>query len=150
PYPAVRGDARRGHRRRRRPHLHPGARARAGGRRAAGERSVMRSTAIERTEPPPSSRHRLEAVRELPSSEAASPNRGRKRPLFDGPIVRRAIVDSFRKLDPRHQIRNPVMFVVEVGSAFTTVLFLQSITGHGEASPGFILSISLSLWFTVL
>ena len=33
-------------------------------------------------------------------------------PLFDPPIVRRAIVDSFRKLDPRHQVRNPVMFVV--------------------------------------
>ncbi|MDP9033789.1 MAG: hypothetical protein M3O50_03205, partial [Myxococcota bacterium] len=38
--------------------------------------------------------------------------RGQSRPLFDAPIVRRAIVDSFHKLDPRHQIRNPVMFVV--------------------------------------
>ena len=73
------------------------------------------------------------------------------RPLFEGAIVRRAIVDSFRKLDPTHMIRNPVMFVVEIGSAFTTVLFIHAaVTGHGEASPNFILGISLWLWFTVL
>jgi K+-transporting ATPase ATPase B chain len=69
---------------------------------------------------------------------------------LDGPIVKRAIVDSFRKLDPRHQARNPVMFVVEVGSVFTTGLFVQALGGHGEAGAGFILAISLWLWFTVL
>ena len=52
--------------------------------------------------------------------------RGQARPLFDPAIVRRAIVDSFRKLDPRHQVRNPVMFVVEVGSVLTTALFVQA------------------------
>jgi K+-transporting ATPase ATPase B chain len=73
------------------------------------------------------------------------------RPLFEATIVQRAIVDSFAKLDPRLMIKNPVMFVVEVGSAFTTVLFLHAaITGRGEASPGFILAVSLWLWFTVL
>ena len=46
------------------------------------------------------------------------------RTLFDLPIVRQAIIDSFTKLDPRHQMRNPVMFVVEVGSVLTTALFL--------------------------
>jgi K+-transporting ATPase ATPase B chain len=76
--------------------------------------------------------------------------RGQERPLFDGPIVRRAIVDSFRKLDPRHQARNPVMFVVEIGSIFTTGLWVQSLVGTGEARSGFILAISLWLWFTVL
>ncbi len=76
--------------------------------------------------------------------------RGAARPLFDGPIVRRAIVDSFTKLDPRHQARNPVMFVVEVGSLFTTALWIQALVGKGEARPGFILAISLWLWFTVL
>jgi K+-transporting ATPase ATPase B chain len=76
--------------------------------------------------------------------------RGESRPLFDGPIVRRAVVDSFRKLDPRHQARNPVMFVVEVGSIFTTGLWLQAAFGTGEARAGFILAISLWLWFTVL
>ena len=73
------------------------------------------------------------------------------RPLFERAIVVRAAVDAFRKLDPRRMIRNPVMFVVMVGSAFTTVLFFHAaVTGHGEAAPGFILAISLWLWFTVL
>ena len=73
-----------------------------------------------------------------------------QRKLFDGPIVKRAIVDSFRKLDPRHQLKNPVMFVVEVGSVFTTALFVQALAGTGEAPAGFILAVSLWLWFTVL
>ncbi|MCK6588438.1 MAG: potassium-transporting ATPase subunit KdpB, partial [Polyangiaceae bacterium] len=73
------------------------------------------------------------------------------RPLFEGPIVRRAIVDAFIKLDPRRMIRNPVMFVVEVGSAFTTVLFAHAAaTGRGEVPAGFILAVSLWLWFTVI
>lgn len=59
--------------------------------------------------------------------------------------------DAFRKLDPRWLIKNPVMFTVEIGSAFTTLLFLHSaFSGAGEASAGFILAISLWLWFTVL
>jgi K+-transporting ATPase ATPase B chain len=76
--------------------------------------------------------------------------RGHARPLFEAAIVRRAMVDSLRKLDPRHQIKNPVMFVVEVGSVFTSVLFVQALVGRGEAPPGFILAVSLWLWFTVL
>src|SRR5512144_1924273 len=70
--------------------------------------------------------------------------------LFDPQIVRRAIIDSLRKLDPRHQIKNPVMFVVEVGSVLTTLLFLQALVGYGEAPAGFILAVSLWLWFTVV
>jgi K+-transporting ATPase ATPase B chain len=76
--------------------------------------------------------------------------RGQARPLFEPAIVKRAVVDSFRKLDPRHQIRNPVMFVVEVGSLLTTGLVVQAIAGHGEAPTGFILAVTLWLWFTVL
>src|SRR2546428_681626 len=72
------------------------------------------------------------------------------RPLFDPAIVRRAIVRSFWKLDPRHQVKNPVMFVVEIGSVLTTGLFVQALVGQGEAPPGFILAVSLWLWFTVL
>src|SRR5499427_5536570 len=72
------------------------------------------------------------------------------RPLLDPEIVRSAIGASFRKLDPRHQVRNPVMFVVLVGSVLTTALWVQALGGHGEARPGFILAISLWLWFTVL
>src|SRR3989440_10540688 len=78
------------------------------------------------------------------------PTHVRARSLFDPSIMRRAIVDSFTKLDPRHQVRNPVMFVVEVGSVLTSALFLQALVGHGEAPAGFILAISLWLWFTVV
>jgi len=72
------------------------------------------------------------------------------RPLFDPPIVRQAMVESFRKLDPRHQLRNPVMFVVEVGSVLTSGLFIQALLGNGESPAGFILAISVWLWFTVV
>nr|MBP8950407.1 hypothetical protein [Promineifilum sp.] len=46
------------------------------------------------------------------------------RPLFDPPIVRRAVGDSFRKLAPRQQLKNPVMFVVAIGAVMTTVSLL--------------------------
>jgi potassium-transporting ATPase ATP-binding subunit len=75
---------------------------------------------------------------------------GKRRQLFDPQIVRQAMVESLRKLDPRHQIRNPVMFVVAVGSVLTTVLFFQALFGKGEAPVWFILAVSLWLWFTVL
>ena len=73
-----------------------------------------------------------------------------ERPLFDWPIVRRATVDAVRKLDPRHLLRNPVMFVVEVGAVLTTALWVVAATGHGEDRPGFVLAIALWLWVTVL
>ena len=72
------------------------------------------------------------------------------RPLWQSAIVARAATDAFRKLDPRHQVRNPVMFVVLVGSVLTSVLGFQALGGAGEASPGFILGVSAWLWFTVL
>ena len=74
----------------------------------------------------------------------------RARPLLGATIVRPAIVDSFRKLTPRRQVRNPVMFVVYVGSILTTLLFVQALTGRGEATAGFILAVAAWLWFTVL
>ena len=70
--------------------------------------------------------------------------------LFEPAIIGHAWFDAFRKLDPRHQIKNPVMFVVWVGSIVTTLLFAQAIVGSGEAPAGFIFSITLWLWFTVL
>jgi K+-transporting ATPase ATPase B chain len=74
----------------------------------------------------------------------------KKLAMFDPALVKPAIADSFRKLDPRVQWRNPVMFVVYVGSILTTGLWLQAMNGAGEASPGFILAVALWLWFTVL
>ncbi|MDD2777031.1 MAG: potassium-transporting ATPase subunit KdpB [Gallionella sp.] len=70
--------------------------------------------------------------------------------LFERNIVKQAVVDSFKKLSPRQQMKNPVMFVVWVGSLLTTGLFVQALVGTGEAPAGFILAITLWLWFTVL
>jgi len=72
------------------------------------------------------------------------------RPLFDLPLVWQATIDSFKKLTPQRQVRNPVMFVVYVGSILTTLLWVQALAGKGEASAGFIFAVSLWLWFTVL
>jgi len=72
------------------------------------------------------------------------------RSLFEPAIVRQALSGAWRKLDPRHQVRNPVMFVVWVGSVVTSILFMQALTGSGEAPVWFILSIAVWLWFTVL
>ena len=71
-------------------------------------------------------------------------------PLFDPALLGPALADSVRKLDPRVQFRNPVMFVVYVGSLLTTVLWLQALGGHGEAGAGFIGAVTIWLWFTVL
>ena len=71
-------------------------------------------------------------------------------------LYQRAILDAFVKLDPRRMVRNPVMFVVEVGSILTSVLWMQSLLGQGEAPAGFgesswfVGAIALWLWFTVL
>jgi potassium-transporting ATPase ATP-binding subunit len=72
------------------------------------------------------------------------------RSMFDPALVRPAIVDSFKKLTPRTQFRNPVMFCVYVGSILTTILWIAALAGQAEAPAGFILAVTLWLWFTVL
>src|SRR5262249_58121305 len=74
-----------------------------------------------------------------------SPNKPRKKAVWEWKIVRRAILDSFLKLNPRKMMGNPVMFVVEIGSVITTVLLFA-----GGAALRFNLQITLWLWFTVL
>jgi potassium-transporting ATPase ATP-binding subunit len=73
-----------------------------------------------------------------------------RRSLVTRDIFRQALIDACVKLLPQHQWRNPVMFVVYLGSILTTILFLQSLGGKGEAPAGFILAVTLWLWFTVL
>ena len=79
--------------------------------------------------------------------------------IFDPKIIRRAIPDSFKKLDPRVQLRNPVMFVVEVGSVVTTIEFVRLLftqpnasftSGQLVAERLFVLAVALWLWFTVV
>ena len=74
----------------------------------------------------------------------------KQRALFESRIIRRALIDSLIKLNPKNQIRNPVMFVVEVGSILTTLLFMHAFFVPGMESPWFILGISAWLWATVL
>ncbi len=72
-----------------------------------------------------------------------------KKSLFDSAIIQVAVRDAFRKLTPRHMVKNPVMFVVLVGSILTTLTLVRDVaTGQGQI--GFTLQIALWLWFTVL
>ncbi len=70
--------------------------------------------------------------------------------LFDPQILGTALVDSFRKLIPQQQWKNPVMFVVYIGSILTTLLWIQALDGGGKDPANFILSVTLWLWGTVL
>jgi potassium-transporting ATPase ATP-binding subunit len=90
-----------------------------------------------------------DATQKLPRQ---APGRGRRRqaPLLQPGLLRAAVADAVRKLDPRHMVRNPVMFVVEVVALLSIALWIQALAGHGEAPAGFILAITLGLWFTVL
>lgn len=70
--------------------------------------------------------------------------------LFDRSLLLPAVGDAFTKLNPAVQWRNPVMFVVYVGSVLTTLLWFVSLSGEGERQSGFVLAVALWLWFTVL
>src|SRR6478735_8983997 len=83
------------------------------------------------------------------------PPKARRRPsgarsLFDGAIVKRAALDSFVKLDPRTLAKNPVMFVVEVGSVLTTILFFRDLGSSTRSENVFAGLVVVFLWFTVL
>jgi K+-transporting ATPase ATPase B chain len=73
----------------------------------------------------------------------------RKRSLWDAKIVRRAFIDALAKLNPRKMMKNPVMFVVEIGSVITTIYLFRDLAAH-KPTLGFDLQITLWLWFTVL
>ena len=88
---------------------------------------------------------------------AAPPAEGRRRPtgVFDPDLLRAALPQSIRKLDPRQLIRNPVMFVVEITAALVTLIAVANVTGlepstAGDGGLGFQLQIAVWLWFTVL
>src|SRR5262245_60195173 len=89
--------------------------------------------------PPPETRP--PKVRQRPSGAKS---------LLDSAISRRAVGDSFRKLNPREMMRNPVMFIVEVGSVLTTILFFQKLPSASASDSVFTGLVSAWLWFTVL
>ena len=70
--------------------------------------------------------------------------------VFDRELLGPAVLDSFKKLDPRVQVRNPVMFVVYIGALASTLLWYEALRGAEEASIGFMLSVAAWLWITVL
>ncbi|RTF26973.1 potassium-transporting ATPase subunit KdpB [Serratia marcescens] len=74
----------------------------------------------------------------------------KQRALFEPALVRTALIDAVKKLDPRVQWRNPVMFVVYIGSLLTTAIWLAMLTGQTDGAAAFTGSVSLWLWFTVL
>jgi K+-transporting ATPase ATPase B chain len=91
----------------------------------------------------------------LPEEVQHRPVKSRRRPpgarkLFDPDITKQAIKDSFVKLNPRTMVRNPVMFVVEVGSVLTTILFFRDLGKSTANENVFAGLVSLWLWFTVL
>ena len=69
--------------------------------------------------------------------------------IWDSGIIRQATIDSIKKLDPRIQVKNPVMFIVEVGSLVTTIIFVQELV-VGAGHPLFTGQVAFWLWFTVL
>ena len=74
----------------------------------------------------------------------------KKQSAFGWQIYRQAIIGAFLKLNPRYMLRNPVMFVTEVGSVLTSGLFIQALVWHGEAKASFIGIVALWLWLCVL
>src|SRR3984885_2258606 len=70
--------------------------------------------------------------------------------MFERELLAPALADALRKLDPRAQWRNPVMFVVYVGGNVCTGLWLQALAGRGEAPAWFILNVAILLWFTLI
>jgi K+-transporting ATPase ATPase B chain len=92
-------------------------------------------------------------------TQPREPHRKKDRSIFDPAIMRRAIFDSFKKLDPRWQVKNPVMFVVEVGSVIATIEFVRLLLTAPTASftraqltaeTIFVLAVAIWLWFTIL
>jgi K+-transporting ATPase ATPase B chain len=76
--------------------------------------------------------------------------KGKAASLLHREILVGAIFGSLRKLTPFHQVKNPVMFVVLVGSLLTTGLYVQALFGRGEGPPRFILAVTVGLWFTLI
>jgi K+-transporting ATPase ATPase B chain len=92
----------------------------------------------------------LQAANPSPAAHSSDPLKKGKRSLFDPHIVRRASIDAFTKLDPRQMAKNPVMFVVELGSVVTTLIFFRDLGSSSGQENVFAGLVTAWLWFTVL
>src|ERR1700751_33446 len=86
----------------------------------------------------------------MASVAAPVENRRRRSDVFSRELVVQAIWNSFPKLDPRLPLKNPVMFIVELGSGFTTVIFFNNLAQGNDGSLWFVGTIAVWLWLTVL
>src|SRR4051795_1163812 len=86
----------------------------------------------------------------LPPGETKAERVRASTSMLDPSIMQRAVADSFAKLNPRHMARNPVMFVVEVGSVLTTILFFTNLDSASSSENVFAALVAAFLWFTVL
>src|SRR5471032_2471048 len=86
----------------------------------------------------------------IPSVTGRPTRRRSSASMFDPALLKRAAGDSIRKLDPRQMARNPVMFVVEIGSVITTLLFIRDAHRNAAADNVFVGLVTAWLWFTVL
>jgi len=91
--------------------------------------------------------HEASDIKEQAPEKMAIP--AKRRPGTRRQLYRRALIDALKKFNPRWMVRNPVMFVVEVGSVLTTALWVQELLGRGEETAGFVGAIALFLWLTV-
>ena len=82
--------------------------------------------------------------------EPTTPIEVKKASGLKGRVYLQAVIDAFVKLNPRWMVRNPVMFVTEVGSILTTVLWIQALLGHGEVAVRFVGGVTLWLWLCVI
>ena len=82
--------------------------------------------------------------------EPTTPIEVKKASGLKGRVYLHAVIDAFVKLNPRWMVRNPVMFVTEVGSILTTVLWIQALLGHGEVAVSFVGGVTLWLWLCVI
>ena len=92
----------------------------------------------------------MSAAHPSSSSESSMTTTTSSFSLLDPALARPAIVSAFKKLSPRVQWRNPVMFVVYIGSILTTGLGIHALASDGSESPAFIFGVSAWLWFTVI
>src|SRR5262249_7476458 len=121
------------------PHVHAALRRHGGGDRADRGRAHVLPRA------------RAGADRRASDDDGRHPVTAPQGPAWlDRGLLAQASWDALRKLDPRHQLRNPVMFTVLVGSVFTTGLGIQALFGRGEASASFVIAVAAWLWFTLL